>query len=178
MRGSANLWSFRSLSAIAALATLLLAARAECQPAPSADGPLQAILRPVNRATGAANPDISLGTATFTKGKSGVEVTFQVFGISVGGSEEGAAADGTGNVYPRTVVIFSGTCEAATKGGTSGGERLPDLNVRDDGSGTGFSTTKTDLAKLVGQTVVISKPAKPGAATGVVDACGVIEAKK
>jgi hypothetical protein len=182
MRGFANLRSYKSLLSTVGGVAVLLAAEAVCaeqHAEPAASGPLKAILHPVNRATGAVNQDISMGSVRFAPGKSGgMDITFQVSGISVQGSEEEDGADGTGNAYPRGVVIFPGTCEAAAKGGPTGGERLPDLQVQSDGTATSFANTKQDAAKLIGQTVVISKPGKPGAADGVINACGVIKADK
>lgn len=175
MRRSANHTAFKLLLGVAAGGSLLLFGRgalAESHDGPKTGGPLVAVLRPVNRATGAINPDISLGSARFTQGSSKVDVLVQVNGISVAGSEEGAAADGTGNVYPRSVQIAPGTCEAAFKGPVTGAERLKDLDVRSDGSGTLFASTSTGLDKLNGQSVMIMKPSKPN---GVPVACGVIK---
>lgn len=175
MRESAIPVSSRLLLGIVAGGALVLFG--DLAHAASAAGPLNAILRPVNRDTGALNPDISLGTARFSQGSNKVDVLLQVNGISVGGSEEGAAADGTGNVYPRTVQIVPGTCEAVVKGKVKGSQRLPDLQVRSDGSGTLFASTTTPLDKLNGQAIMIMKPGKPGGTRGVPDACGVLKAE-
>lgn len=175
MRRSANPVSSRLLLGVAVGSVLLLSGT--IAQAASASGPLNAILRPVNRDTGTLNPDISLGTARFSQGSDKVDILLQVFGISVGGNEQGAAPDGTGNNYPHTVQIVPGTCEAVVKGKVAGSQRLPDLQVRSDGSGTLFASTSTPLAKLSGQSIVIWKPGKPGGTRGVPDACGVLKAE-
>ena len=173
MRGTANPRSFKPLYVAIGGLAMVLSAHAD---AVAADA-MEAIMRPVNRNTGAPNPDISMGTARFTTSGDKTQVVIQVSGVSVAGSEEGASADGTGNVYPRSVLIFSGTCEAAVKSNAAGAEKLPDLPVRSDGSGTLIATTSTSLSKLTGQTVLLSKPNKPGEPTGVPVACGTIAAK-
>ncbi|HZR81908.1 MAG TPA: hypothetical protein VFD92_12490 [Candidatus Binatia bacterium] len=179
MRGIARLRSFSSFVAVAVGFWLVCVAGAARAQDAKATGPLRAVLQAVNPTTGAINKDQSRGNATFTSSGDHVQVVVSVNGLSVAGSEEGADADGTGNSYPRVVEIFSGTCEAAVKSGTSGAERLPDIELRSDGSGNLEATTKTPMAKLVGQTVVIIHPRKPGgeAGTGKINACGVIRGK-
>lgn len=177
MRGTANLWSCKSLLVVAGGLTMVLGTRGAAVADDAKNGPMEAILRPVNRTTGAMNPDISLGSAQLKPSGDKTQIVIQVNGISIGGSEEGAAADGTGNVYPRAVQLFAGTCETAVKSGPTGAERLPDLPVRSDGSGTLFATSATPIAKLAGQLVYITKPNKPGDPNGVPVACGTIQAK-
>jgi hypothetical protein len=177
MRRTANLYPPRWLLVVAgSLAIVSISDGARAEDAAKDAGTLVAILHPVDRDTGAIDEDISLGSARFSPAGGKTQIILQVDGISIAGSEEGVAADGTGNVYPRVVQIVPAACPAAAKG-ASGGERLPDLPVRDNGSGIMFASTATGTAKLAGQSVLISKPSKPGAATGVPAACGVIGQK-
>lgn len=118
--------------------------------------------------------DTSVGTAKFTQGSGKIDVLVQVAGIPLGGREATAPADGG----PATVgfdarVVKGSDCATAAHDDVVIAE-LPQLRVKDDGSGILMaSIDKATMQQIAGQLVVFSSPTNRSARIG----CGVIAAK-
>jgi len=101
----------------------------------------------------------SYGTVKFTQGSGKVDVLIQAAGVPLGGREAELAADGG----PATVgfdvrIVKSSDCATAGHDEVVLAE-LPQLRVKDDGSGIMMgSTDKVTLQQIAGQAVVISAP--------------------
>ncbi len=132
---------------------------------------MTAKIHPVAADMDRVDKKVTYGTAKFTDAGDKVDVLVQVAGLPLGGREASPASDGAPATVPFQVrVVKSGDCAKAA--GASELVALPDLQVRDDGSGILMATTdKVKLADLAGQAVVIGAP---GDKTHV--GCGVISA--
>lgn len=118
---------------------------------------------------------ISYGTAKFTQGSGKVDVLVQVAGIPLGGREAELSADGGPATVGFDVHILKGSDCATVGEDVTVLATLPQLRVKDDGSGILMgSTDKVTLDQISGQLVVFTVPkATKHPRVG----CGVIAAK-
>jgi len=134
---------------------------------------MMATINPVVVSQDKVATKINYGTVKFTQGNGKVDVLIQAAGVPLGGRETELGTDGG----PATVgfnvrVVKSSDCATADEAATIIAE-LPQLRVKDDGSGILMgSTDKVTLQQIAGQAVVISSP-KTNNRVG----CGVIKAE-
>jgi hypothetical protein len=134
---------------------------------------LMATINPVDTAQDRVAKRINYGTVKFSQGSGSVNVLIQASGVPIGGREMESSADGG----PATIgfnvrIVKSGNCAVADDAPTVLAE-LPQLRIRDDGSGILMaSTDKVTLQQIAGQAVVITSPSNN---TRV--GCGVIKGK-
>jgi len=135
---------------------------------------LMATIHPVDTSQDKVAQKISYGTAKFTQGDGKVDVLVQAAGIPLGGREAEVASDGGPATVGFDVHLVKGSdCATADHGATVLAE-LPQLRVKDDGSGILMgSTDKVTLQQIAGQMVVFSTPKNNKQRIG----CGVISAK-
>lgn len=133
---------------------------------------MTAEIHPVAADMDRVDEKVTLGTAKFSDAGDKIDVLVQVAGLPLGGREASPAADGAPATVPFQVrVLKSGDCAKAAD--ASELVALPDLQVKDDGSGILMATTdKVKLADLKGQIVVLGAPGEK-ARVG----CGVISAQ-
>jgi hypothetical protein len=133
---------------------------------------MMAKIHPVAVQAGRVDEMMTYGTAKFSQGKDKVDVLVQVAGVPLGGREAGPASDGAGATVPFEVhVLKTGDCTKTTDAKVL--VELPNLQVKDDGSGILMaSTDDVKLDDLAGQVVVIGAPGNKIRA-----GCGVISAQ-
>lgn len=117
----------------------------------------------------------SYGTAKFTQGDGKVDVLVQASGIPLGGREAEIGADGGPATIGFDVYVLKGSdCATVSKDATVLAQ-LPQLRVKDDGSGILMgSTDKVTLEQISGQLVVFTVPNRTKHERV---GCGVIGAK-
>ncbi|MEW6270060.1 MAG: hypothetical protein AB1689_12275 [Thermodesulfobacteriota bacterium] len=165
------------LAALAATTVVLLATGAAAEShsgdaGKAAGKTMMATLHPVATGTGRVDEKMSRGTAKFTQGAGKVDVLIQVNDLPLGDREAGPASDGAPATVPFDVaVVKTGDCAKAE--GSAELVKLPQLQVKDDGSGILMaSTDKVTLEQLAGQAVLISVPGNKNRV-----GCGVIAAR-
>jgi len=130
-------------------------------PAASADQGGQTLMATIH----AVDPQLdrvsqtSYGTAKFTQGSGKVDVLVQASGIPLGGREAEVTTDGGPATIGFDVYVLKGSdCATVSKDATVLAE-LPQLRVKDDGSGILMgSTDKVTLEQIAGQLVVFVTP--------------------
>lgn len=173
--------SHSSLIAVLGAAGVLLAAPAafaeqHAGGAGKAEGSMMATIHPVAEREGRVDEKMSFGTAKFSPGKDAnkVDVLIQVTGVPLGEREAGPASDGAGATVPFDVsVMKSSDCVTAADAEVI--TKLPQLQVKDDGSGILMTTLEgVTMQQVGGQAVLVTVPGSKKNRVG----CGVIEAKK
>ncbi|HEY8516623.1 MAG TPA: hypothetical protein VIS07_14030 [Candidatus Binatia bacterium] len=163
--------SIRGKLAALAATTALLAATGAAAESPSGGGTMVATLHPVAVEVGRVDEKATLGTAKFTQGDGKVDVLIQVNGFPLGDREAGPASDGAPATVPFDVTVVKTDCTKAE--GSPELVKLPQLQVKDDGSGILMASTDAVKAdQLAGQAVVIGAPGNKRHV-----ACGVIAAR-